>query len=87
MKFFHRGKPKNDGNRVHTNIRILHAECIQSIISDLRYELETEEITLELQQVQHYDVIKIGYILEMMDKINLQEWTDRLKKLLFTVFL
>ena len=88
MKFFYCNKPKKDSIRAHTNIRILHAEDIQSIISDMWYELEIEEITLESQQVQHHDVIKIECILDcilgMMDKINLQEWTDRLKKLIFT---
>ena len=89
MKFFYCNKPKKDSSGAHTNIRILHAEDIQSIISDMRYELEIEEITLESQQVQNHDVIKVGCtlgcILGMMDKINLQEWTDRLKKLIFTV--
>ena len=68
---------------------MLPAEKIQSIVNDMRYELEIEEIALESQQVQHHDVIKIwcilGCILGMMDKTNLQEWIDRLKKIIFTV--
>ena len=73
MKFFHRGKPKNDGIRVCTNIRIIHIEEMQSIISDVWQELEAQEIALGLQRFQHHDLIKIGHILRMMDKINLQE--------------
>ena len=35
--------------------------------------------------MQRHEVIKIWCILGMMDKINLQEWIDRLTKLLFTL--
>ena len=72
MKLFHLGKHKTDGSRVHTNIHILYTEYTPSIITDMNYELEVEESTLEFQRVQHHDVIKIGHILGMMDKINLQ---------------
>ena len=51
MKFFHRSKPKNDGSRAHTKIRVLYVEDIPSIVIDLRYELNIEEITLGLQRV------------------------------------
>ena len=51
MKFCHRGKPKHYGNRACTNIRVLHTEDMQSIVSYLRYELEIEEITLGLQRL------------------------------------
>ena len=35
--------------------------------------------------MQHHDAIKIDHILGMIDKKNVQEWTDHLTKLLFTV--
>ena len=72
MHFFHRDRPKNDGRRLHTNIRIMNSEDAQSIISDLWHELEVEEIILVFQTVQHHDVVKIGHILRMTEKIHLQ---------------
>ena len=72
MHFFHQCKPNKDGRRACTNIRVLDTEDMQSIISTLRYELEVEEITSGSKLVHHHDVIKIGCILGIMDKINLQ---------------
>ena len=51
MQFFHRGNPKNGSSRAHTNIRILYIEYVQSIIRNMRYELEAEEIKLGLKRV------------------------------------
>ena len=36
-----------------------------------------------LQRVQHHDAVKVGCIYGMTEKTNLQEWSDRLTKLLF----
>ena len=54
-------------------MRILHAVDIQDIIDDLRCELELEESTVGLQRMQHQDVVKVGYIIDMMDKIDTRE--------------
>ena len=64
---------------------MLHTADRQSMISDLRYEVDVEEISLGLQRVQYNDAIKIEHILGMIDKKNAQEWTGRLTKLLFTM--
>ena len=71
MQFFNHGKPKNDGSKIHTNIRILHSEDMKNIAGDLRYELEEEEITLGIQRVQHYAVVKIRFMLGIIDRTNL----------------
>ena len=73
MTFFYHGKSKNDDSRACANIRILHVEDIQYTVRDLRYELEIDEIILGLKRVHHHDMIKIEHILEMIDKINVQE--------------
>ena len=67
---FHRGKPKPNGSKIYTNMRILHTVDIQDIIGDLRYELEVEGVTVGLQRVQHHGVVKVGYIYSMMEKID-----------------
>ena len=54
-------------------MRILHSIEVQNIIDDLRYELEVEGIILGLQRVQHHDVVKVGYIFGMMEKIDTKE--------------
>ena len=82
QQFFHRGKPKSDCSSICTNMRILHTVDIQDIICDLQYELEVEEITVGLQRVQNHDVVKVGYIFGMMDKIDTREWSDCLQKML-----
>ena len=76
MQHFHRGKTRNDGSNIYTNIRVFHLEDIQYFVGDLRYESEEEDITLGLQLVQRHDVVKVGLVLGIMDTINLQEWTD-----------
>ena len=85
MQFFCRVKPKNDGSKTCTNIRILNHEDIDIIVSNLRFDLDTEDIDIGLQRIQHHDTVKVGYIYGMLDKINLQEWSDHLRKFLFRV--
>ena len=70
QQFFHRGKPKSDGSKIYTNMRILHKVDMLDIIVNLRYELEVEDINIGLQRVQHHDVVKVGYILGMLEKID-----------------
>ena len=45
MCFFHRGNPESDGSVIYTNMRIMHAEDMQTIIGNLHYVLEEKEIT------------------------------------------
>ena len=66
-------------------MRILHKVEIGDIIGDLKYELEIEGIDLGLQRVKHHDVVKVGYIFGMMDKIDTQDWTKHLQKILLKV--
>ena len=73
MQFFHRGKPKSDGSRNHTNMHVLHTEDTQSTLGDLRYEIEDLETNAGFQRAQHHDVVKVGCIYGIMEKINLQE--------------
>ena len=42
-------------------------------------------MSLGLQRFQHHDMVKIGHILEMTDKINLKGCADHIQKFLFTV--
>ena len=58
--FFHRGKPKPNGSKIYTNMRILHTVEIRDIIGDLFYELETEGNNLGLHRVQHHDAVKVS---------------------------
>ena len=51
QQLFHWGKPKPNGSRIYTNMRILHTVEIRDIIGDLKYELEIEGINLGLQRV------------------------------------
>ena len=78
QQFFHRSKPKSDGIRITTNMRVLHTVDIQDVIGNLKYELEVEEINIGLQRVQHHGVFKVGCIFDIMDNIDTQEWSDRL---------
>ena len=48
MNLFHKGKAKNDGSNMFTNLRITHAEDIKNIIGDLKYELDFDTINLGL---------------------------------------
>ena len=82
QQYFHRGKPKPNGSKIYTNMRILYTVDIQDVICDLRYELDVERVTVGLQRVQHHDVVKVGYIYGMMEKIDTKEWTDKLQKVL-----
>ena len=83
MQLFHRDKAKSDGSIIHTNMRVLHTEEMQIILCDLRYELEELYVTLGLKRAQHHAVVKLGSIGGMIEKIDVQEWSDRLTKLLF----
>ena len=85
MQFYHRGKPKNDGSKICTSILILHHEEIDIIVSDLRFYLEVEDITAGLQRIQYHDAVKVGYACGMLDKISVQDWSERLRKFLFRV--
>ena len=40
-QFFHRGKPKTNGSKIYTNMRILHTVEIRDVIGDMKHELET----------------------------------------------
>ena len=72
MQFFHEGRPRNGGSKICTNLRFLRLEDVQTIMDDLNHKLKEEDITLGLKRVQHHDVVKIGYTLRMMDKIDLK---------------
>ena len=48
-RFFQKGKPRNDGSNVHTNLRPLHSEGMINITDNLKHDLEEEDITLDLQ--------------------------------------
>ena len=85
QQFFHRGKPKPNGSRFYTNMCIIHTVEIRDIIGDLEHKLEIEGINLGLQRAQHHDVIKLGYIFGMTDKIDTQDWTERLQEILLKV--
>ena len=82
QQYFYKGKPKPNGSKIYTNMRILHTVDVQDIIGDLRYELEVEGVTVGLQRVQHHDAVKVGYIFGMMEKIDTKEWTGMLQKVL-----
>ena len=74
---------------IYTNVRILHTVDSQDVIGDLKYELEAEEINVGMHCVQHHDVVKLGCIFDMInkiDKIDTLEWSDRLQKM-FPMFL
>ena len=58
---------------------------MQTIISDLRHESEDEELTSGLQRMKHHDTVKVGCVHRMTEKKCLQQWTDRLTKLVFAL--
>ena len=64
-------------------MHILRTEDMRIILGNLRYELKELKINVRLQRVQHYDTVKVGHVYGMMEKINLQELSDRVTKLLF----
>ena len=85
MQFCHKGKATNDRSKICTNLHALYLEDILTIIDNLKHQLEEEEITLDLQRVQHHDLVKIGCFFGMMEKINVKEWKDHLQKIPSTV--
>ena len=80
QQFFHRGRPMKDGRKIQTFIRILHSECMHNIIGDLKYELDINGIVIGLQRVQHHDIVTVGYLLGMKDKIYIPECNKLFKK-------
>ena len=42
-------------------------------------------MTLGFQRVRNHDIVKVGHLLRMMDKSNLQEWIEQFQKMLFEV--
>ena len=85
MQLLHRGKPKNDGSKICTNIRILHHKDIDIIFGDLRFDTDVQAITEGLHIIKHYHAVKAGYIYGILDTIILQEWSERLSKFIFRV--
>ena len=49
MQFFHKGKPRNNGSKINSNLRILHSEDVHTIITNLKHVLEVEKIALDSQ--------------------------------------
>ena len=66
-------------------MRILHAVEIQDITGDLWHELEVEGVDIGLQGVQHHGVVKVGHAYGMMEKIETNDWIDKLQKVLLQV--
>ena len=66
-------------------MRILHTQSTQIILGNLRQELKELEFYAGLRHVHHHDVVKVGHIYGMTEKINMQEWKHHLKKLLLQV--
>ena len=87
MQYFYWGKTRSKGSNVFTNFHILHAEDTHDITGDLKHELKMEEMNLGLQRMQNNGVVKVGHVLGMIDKINLQECTDYFQNLLCDFFL
>ena len=49
-------------------------------MSDIKERMEQYNLKIGQQRVQHPTVIKLGYILYLTPKIDVQEWIDFLKK-------
>ena len=79
QKYFFRGRPQKLGGTVFTNVLIGHDEDIKDIMLDIKECMEQYNLKIGQQRVQHPEVIKLGYILYLTPKIDLQAWTDFLK--------
>ena len=80
QKYFFRGRPQKLGGTVFTNVLIGHDEDIKDIMLDIKECMEQYNLKIGQQRVQHPEVIKLGYILYLTPKIDLQAWTDFLKQ-------
>ena len=74
------GRPQKMGVTVFTNVLIGHDEDIKDIMLEIKECMEQYNLKIGKQRVQHPEVIKLGYILYLTPKIDLQAWTDFLKQ-------
>ena len=56
---------------VFTNFLLLHDEEIDDMIIDMKDGMEAFNTKIGKQRVQHHDVVKLGYIMFLMPKIEL----------------
>ena len=73
QKYFLKCRQKKGGRLVFTNMLIAHYEEIEEIIRDMKYSLEKHKIRIGVQCIQHPKVVKIGYILFLIPKVDIVE--------------
>ena len=69
-KFFLKGRPKQGGGIVCTNMLILHNEKIEDMILDMIDGVIAHNPKIGKQRKQHYNVVKLGYIMCLLTKIE-----------------
>ena len=80
QKFFPKGRPKRGGGTVFTNILVLHNELIEDMIMDMKDGLAAYNPRIGKQRIQHYNVVKLGYIMCLLTKIETTRWAEFLQK-------
>ena len=73
QKYFPKDRPKRGDRLVFANVLLVHNEEIEEIIRDAKYSLERYKIMIGVQCMQHLEVVKIGYILFLMPKVDISE--------------
>ena len=80
QKYFPKDRPKKGGRLVFTNVLIAYNEEIEDITSDVKYSLDRYKIRIGVQCIQYSEVVKIGYILFLIPKVDITEWIEFLLK-------
>ena len=56
-----------------TNVLIAYNKDVEGIIEDLKIGLEMYNRKIRKQRIQHYEVVKIGYIMQLLTKVDILE--------------
>ena len=58
------------------NCLILHTEVIEDIILDVKEGMQSCNVKIGKQRVQHHDIAKLGCIMFLTTKADVTRWTE-----------
>ena len=73
QNYFYCSKPQKMEGTVFANVLIRHNKEIADIMLDINEGIDQNNLKIGKQEVQHPDVVKLGYILYLTPKIDVQE--------------